>query len=104
MSERDIEKIIGLLEEIRDGQKLQLDRQAEALDRQAEVIAKQKERFATFDEAKTAAQTIQNQSANTLRKSEQLIDRARFTAIFVVPAALLLLVVVCWLVFHRVAP
>jgi len=66
MSERDTEKIIALLEELRDGQKLQLDRQAEA-------IAQQRERLAALDQAKAAAQNIQDQSANTLRKSEQLI-------------------------------
>jgi hypothetical protein len=37
MSDHDIERIISLLEEIRDGQKLQLARQAEALQRQAEL-------------------------------------------------------------------
>ncbi len=97
MSERDIEKIIALLEELRDGQKLQLHRQAEA-------IAQQKERLATLDQAKAAAENIQNQSASTLRKSEQLINRARFMSVFVVPLALVLLVVVCWLAFHRAAP
>jgi uncharacterized membrane protein YdfJ with MMPL/SSD domain len=97
MSERDIEKIIALLEELRDGQKLQLHRQAEA-------IAQQKERLATLDQTKAAAENIQHQSANTLRKSEQLINRARFMSVFVVPLALVLLVVVCWLAFHRAAP
>jgi uncharacterized membrane protein YdfJ with MMPL/SSD domain len=97
MSEQDTEKIIALLEELRDGQKLQLERQAEA-------IAQQRERLATLDQAKAAAQNIQDQSAGTLRKSEQLINRARFMAVFVVPLTLVLLVVVCWLAFHRAAP
>jgi hypothetical protein len=97
MNEPDTEKIIALLEELRDGQKLQLERQAEA-------IAQQRERLATLDQAKAAAQDIQSQSAHTLRKSEQLIKRARFMAVSVVPLALVLLVVVCWLAFHRAAP
>jgi hypothetical protein len=97
MNEPDTEKIIALLEELRDGQKLQLERQAEA-------IAQQKERLATLDQAKAAAQDIQSQSAHTLRKSEQLIKRARFMGVFVVPLALVLLVLVCWLAFHRAAP
>ena len=63
-----------------------------------------RKRLATLDQAKAAAENIQNQSANTLRKSEQLINRARFMSVFLVPLALVVLVVVCWLAFHRAAP
>ena len=104
MNEPATEKIVRLLEEIRDGQKLQMERQAEAIARQAEIVALQRERFAKTDQIVGDAAELQQLAGNVQRKSAHLINRARFMMIFVVPFTLVLLVLVCWLAFGRVAP
>jgi hypothetical protein len=42
MNDEQGERFTGLLDEIRDGQRLQLERQAQALRRQEELIAQQR--------------------------------------------------------------
>ena len=55
MSDPDRQRAIGVLEEIRDGQKLQLERQAEAL-------ALQREQFALFRKQSERAERIQDRA------------------------------------------
>jgi hypothetical protein len=101
MDDLRLEKIVGLLEELRDGQKLQLEHQAEALARQAEAAARQQDRIAKLDVG--GALDVQ-QYASKVQSSARLIKRAQFVMFFYVPLSLAVLVFVCWLAFHRSAP
>ena len=103
MNDPDIQKIVTLLEEIRDGQNRQLELQAQVAARQAEAVARQQERFAKFDTQASGGSEIQ-QFAGKLQESARLINRARFVMFFFVPISLLVHIFVCWLAFHRGAP
>jgi hypothetical protein len=95
MNDGHAERIIRLLEEIRDGQKLHLERQAEALDRQTEAIEMQRARMASL----TKVDATQQRADQILNKAAGLAGSARLVAYVVVPVAVLLLVLVCWLAF-----
>jgi uncharacterized membrane protein YdfJ with MMPL/SSD domain len=103
MDTDDAKQIITLLEQIRDGQQLQLQRQAQALERQAEVFARQQEHFANLKQQSGNAQALQDRAEQIQAKSAQLVGGARAIVLIAVPFALLLLVFVCWLVFSRAA-
>ena len=103
MNDPDVQKIVTLLEEIRDGQHQQLKLQAEALARQAEAVARQQRRFAKLDAGAGSASEIQ-QLTSKLQEAARLTVRARFIMFFYVPLSLAVLVLVCWLAFHRGAP
>jgi hypothetical protein len=95
MSDSDAERVIRLLEEIRDGQKLQLERQAEALQRQAEALEAQRARLTSLGKV----DATQQRADEVLSKAAGLVGGARLVAFVVVPFAVLLLVLVCWLAF-----
>ena len=97
MSDSDNERIIRLLEEIRDGQKLQLERQAEAMQRQAEALEGQRARLASLK-----GDATQQRADEVLSKAAGLVGGVRLMAFVVVPFAVLLLVLVCWLAFGHV--
>ena len=103
MNDSDVQKIVTLLEDIREGQKRQLELQTQAVERQAEAVARQQERFAKFDLQVGGSSEIQH-FAGKLQESARLINRARVVMFFFVPLLLLVLVFVCWLAFHRDAP
>jgi uncharacterized membrane protein YdfJ with MMPL/SSD domain len=102
MNDRDAERVISLLEQIRDNQKLQLERQTEALDRQSELLARQRQHVETLSKQAAQAQAIQDRAELIQAKSAQVVGGARTMLLFVVPLALLVLVFVCWLAFGRV--
>jgi hypothetical protein len=104
MSDHDIERIISLLEEIRDGQKLQLARQAEALQRQAELLDTQRSRLASFAKQSSQVDAFQERADQVVTKAAGLVGGARLAILVVVPFAVLLLIFVCWLVFGRAGP
>ena len=79
------ERVVALLEELRDNQRLQLERQAEALElqrHQVEMVERQLERSETLQE-----------------KSGQLMERGRNVFLVVVPLLFALLAYVSWLLF-----
>lgn len=87
MSEPDkLERIARLLEEIRDGQKIQLERQAETL-------AIQKEQFQRAQKLQDRAEAIQDRSA-------QLVGRLHRVMPFVLAAVVILIAYVSWLLFR----
>ena len=82
----------ALLEEIRDNQRLQLERQAEALElqrRQFELVERQFER----------GEKLQERAERLQERSGQLMDRGRGLFAIVVPLLFLLLGYVSWLLF-----
>ena len=96
MNDQDAGKIIRLLEEIRDGQKFQLERQAE-------WMAEQRARLANVAGLTGDAQNIRDGAAGIIARSSRLINIARVLVLVAVPLVLLLLAFVAWLLIARVA-
>ncbi len=89
----DSQEELALLKEIRDNQKLQLERQAEAL-------AIQKEQFEIFRKQMEQTQRIQDRAEQLQDKSAQIIGSARKVFIFVLPVLIGLIIYVSWLLFR----
>jgi hypothetical protein len=104
MNDQHDEKIIRLLEEIRDGQRLQLERQAQALERQAEILAQQREHLAGMSKRAGQAQNIEDGAERVLVKTAKLVSRARLLTFVVLPFAVLLLAFLTWVLFAQLAP
>lgn len=100
MDDEHAEQIIRLLEEIRDGQRLQLERQAQALERQAEMVSQQRERLANLSKQAGEARA---RAEGVLVKSAKLVNRARMLILIALPFALLLFAFVIWALFARLA-
>ncbi len=86
------ERMIALLEELRDNQRLQLERQGEALEmqkRQLELVEHQLER----------SEQLQARAEQLQEKSGQLMERGRKVFLVVIPVLFLLLAYVSWLLF-----
>ncbi|HVO87467.1 MAG TPA: hypothetical protein VMV45_02915 [Casimicrobiaceae bacterium] len=94
MNDEHAERIVRLLEEIRDGQRLQLERQAQALARQEEVFAQQRERIA-------GALRRAGEADELLANSKQVVGGARVLVLIAVPFAVLALGFVAWILFAR---
>lgn len=82
---RGLEQIAGILKEIHDNQKLQLERQAESLSLQREHLLVVQRQFEKADRINDRAEAIQ-------ARSSQLIDRVRkfVPAVFVIVVILIL--------------
>jgi len=96
MNQEDSERIIRLLEEIRDGQRLQLERQAQAIERQAEALAQQRQRLAGLSESASEVQGFGEQARRVLAQSSKLVKSARILVWVSIPFALLLLAFALW--------
>jgi hypothetical protein len=96
MNDEQAEKMIRLLEEIRDGQRLQLERQAEALANQRDLLAQQRERLAGLSKRSGQADEL-------LAKSAKVIASARIVAFVLVPLAIVFLGFLVWVLLGRVA-
>ena len=87
MDKEDVDRLSALLQEIRDGQRQQLERQEEALSIQR----------AHFEIAKTQydrANSINDQAERIQAKSAALIDRSGRVFKIVIPILVILIVVV----------
>lgn len=104
VSDEHAERIIRLLEEIRDGQRLQLERQALALERQAELVARQSERLAGLSRQADQASSLETGAWQVLAKSAKLVASARILTFIALPLAVLLLGFIVWVLFAHVAP
>src|SRR5215468_7041898 len=89
MNDAQAERMVRLLEEIRDGQRLQLERQAQALQRQDELLAQQRERLAGLSKRSEQADQL-------LRKSAKVVAGARILALVALPFVILLVVFLVW--------
>ena len=103
MTEEDSQRIIRLLEEIRDGQRLQLERQAQAIERQAEALAQQRQRLAGLSQSASDVQGIGEQAGHVLAQSSKLVKSARILVWVSLPFAFLLLAFVLWALFAYLA-
>jgi hypothetical protein len=95
MNDEHADRIIRLLEEIRDGQRVQLERQAQAMQRQEELMSQQRERVAGWSKRAGEAEQV-------LAKSAKVVASARVLVFVVLPFAVLFLVVLVWLLLARV--
>ena len=95
MNDEQADRMVRLLEEIRDGQRLQLERQALALQRQDELLAQRRERQADVSQRTGEAEQL-------LTKASKVVARASIVSFVVFPIALLGFVFLLWLVFARV--
>lgn len=89
----DNKRTIALLEELREGQKLQLQRQLEALELQRRQFAAMQEQFARAERIQSKAELLQDRGAN-------LVQGARKVFVIVVPVIVALIVYVSWLLFR----
>ena len=96
MNDERAEKIVRLLEEIRDGQRRQLEHQAEALANQKEVLTQQRERLAGLSKRSGQAEDI-------LAKSAKVVGAARILAFVVLPFAIVFLGFLVWVLLARFA-
>ena len=95
MNDQHAGRIISLLEEIRDGQKLQLERQTE-------LMAEQRARLANVSSLTGDAQNIRDGAAGMIAGSSRLISIARVLVLVAIPFVLMLLAFVVWLLITRV--
>ncbi|MFO1424862.1 MAG: hypothetical protein U1F70_14650 [Candidatus Competibacteraceae bacterium] len=93
MNERDAQQLIRLLEEMRDNQRRQLERQAEAL-------ALQREQFALVQKQSERAERLQDRAEEIQLKSAQLVTGARKGMVVVLPVIVVLLAYLSWLIFR----
>jgi hypothetical protein len=103
VTDEHAERIIRLLEEIRDGQRLQLERQAIALERQAGLVAKQTERLASLSGPTGQASSVEAGAEQVLVRSAKLVASARILTFIALPFAVLLLAFIVWVLFAHVA-
>ena len=94
MNENESLRMIRVLEELRDGQKLQLERQQEALQVQREQFALVQKQFERTERIQDRAEQIQDRSA-------QLVGWSRRLMIIVLPIIVALLAYLSWLMFRR---
>ncbi len=89
-----LKRVASLLEEIRDNQNIQLERQAEAL-------TLQKQQFELVREQYTKTLRIQDRAEALQNKSAQIVAASRKILMVVIPVIAVLLVYVSWLLFRR---
>lgn len=94
MDDADTQRIAALLEEIRDGQLLQLQRQADSLAVQREQADMARKQFERAEKLQDRAEALQARGA-------QVITVARRAETIVVPVLVLLLIYISWLMFLR---
>jgi len=93
MNENEIQKLTAILEEVRDNQKNQLERQIEAL-------TLQREHFSIVQRQAERAEVLQQRAEELQRRGGQLITIARTAVLVLLPIILLLLIYVSWLLFR----
>jgi len=93
MHEDDAKRIAAVLEQIRDGQKLQLERQLEALELQ-------RKQFSVLQEQAARAERIQDKAELLQDRGAKLVQGARKIVMLLVPVIVVLLVYVSWLIFR----
>lgn len=86
-------KLLALLEEIRAGQKLQLENQLEALELQ-------RRQFAVFQEQAARAERIQQKAELLQDRGATLVRGARKAVLVIVPIIILLIVYLSWIIFR----
>jgi hypothetical protein len=97
MNDQQAEEMIRLLHELRDGQQLQLERQAQAMQRQEDLLAQQRERQA-------ASLHRSGETEQLFASTSKLVARASVLAFVVYPIVVIVLMLVLWMVLARATP
>ncbi len=87
------QRLLQLLEELRDGQRAQMERQQEALTMQREQLALVRAQF-------ERAERIQDRAENLQERSAQVMGAARKSLFVVLPILFALIAYVSWLLFR----
>lgn len=93
MTDQETQQLSSLLKDIRDNQKLQLDRQTEAL-------ALQREHYAFIQRQTERHERLQDRAEHIQVKGAQLMAVARKTLFVLLPIVTLLIVYVSWLILR----
>ena len=93
MSPDETSRLLGLLEDIRAGQTLQLERQLEALELQ-------RKQFAVFQEQAARAERIQEKAELLQDRGAVLVKGARKAVLVIVPIIVVLILYLSWLLFR----
>lgn len=94
MNDTEIERLAALLEQIRDDQRLQLERQAEALALQREQLDLVRRQAERTERIQDRAEAIQDKSA-------QLVAGSRRALAVVLPIIVALIAYLSWLMLRR---
>lgn len=97
MDSEDSRKIIALLEEIRDGQRVTIENQAQALARQEEALGMARERQASSTQRDGRFDAAMAQADQFEVRSARLTNRIFLSNL--IALAFLLLIIVVWLAF-----
>lgn len=95
MEERETQQLIRLLEEIRDNQRQQIERQAEALSLQREQVALVQRQHERAERIQDRAEQIQNKSA-------QIVAVSRKATFVILPLIIVLIIYLSWILFRYV--
>jgi len=93
MDDRNADRIVALLEQVRDNQAAQLARQAEAL-------ALQKEQFEVFRRQAERAEKLQDRAEDLQARGMGIMKTARRSLAVVLPVVILLIAYLTWLLFR----
>ncbi len=93
MNDQDLQRLIRIVEEIRDNQKLQLGFQAEAL-------AMQRAQFALVQTQSDRTERIQDRAEYIQATSAQLVAGARKALAVILPIIIVLIIYLSWLIFR----
>jgi uncharacterized membrane protein (DUF106 family) len=93
MDPQQADRMLALLEQLRDNQ-------AEQLRRQAEALAVQKEQFEIFRRQAERAEKLQDRAEELQSRSMGIVKTARRSLAFVLPVVILLILYLSWLIFR----
>jgi hypothetical protein len=93
MNDQDSQRLLRILEELRDNQKVQLERQAEAL-----VL--QREQFALIQRQYERHERLQDRAEHLQGKHAQLVAGTRIALAITLPLITVLLLYLSWLIFR----
>jgi uncharacterized membrane protein (DUF106 family) len=94
MNETESQRVVRLLEEIREDQKLQVARQLEALELQ-------RKQFAVFEEQAVRTERLQHRAEQLQERSAGMVGGARKLLITLVPIVIALIAYVSWLIYRE---
>jgi uncharacterized membrane protein (DUF106 family) len=95
MNDQDVsQRMVRILEEMRDNQKIQLERQAEAL-------ALQRDTLALVQRQADRTERIQDRAEQIQAKSAQLVGAGRKVMAVVLPLIVVLVIYLSWLLFAK---
>lgn len=93
MDDRQAERIVALLEQLRDNQ-------AEQLKRQAEALALQKEQFEMVRRQVERAEKLQDRAEELQTRGMGMMKTARRAVAILLPIVILLVIYLSWLIFR----